>query len=220
MKKPVRMSLAKQVLDEMEKCLRDGSWKVGDQIPPEPELMSTFGVSRNTIREAVQSLIHAGILVARPGDGTYVLANDRLEVALNSRLKEIELSKILEARLALEKEIVQLAAKNRTDQDLEILKELLEIRNQPGNMSAEADLRFHTAIAMATDNPILIEVYESISKYLQIVMSAWMAQNSNNSDEINAHNTLYSAIVKQDAKSAEAAICRIVAFDEAVIIAQ
>lgn len=47
---------------------------------------------------------------ALPGDGTYVMASDRFAVALSNRLKESELPQILEARLALEKEIARLAA--------------------------------------------------------------------------------------------------------------
>ena len=110
LKKPVRVSLSRQVLTAMESMIRSGKWKVGDRIPAEAELARAFSVSHNTIREALQSLIHMGMLEARPGDGTYVMASDRFAVAVSNRLKESELPQILEARLALEKEIARLAA--------------------------------------------------------------------------------------------------------------
>ena len=114
LKKPVRVSLARQVLTAMESMIRSGKWKVGDRIPAEAELARAFSVSHNTIREALQSLIHMGMLEARPGDGTYVMASDRFAVAVSNRLKESELPQILEARLALEKEIARLASVKRT----------------------------------------------------------------------------------------------------------
>ena len=82
LKKPVRVSLARQVLTAMESMIRSGKWKVGDRIPAEAELARAFSVSHNTIREALQSLIHMGMLEARPGDGTYVMASDRFAVAV------------------------------------------------------------------------------------------------------------------------------------------
>ena len=216
-RKPVRLSLARQVLDEMEKQLRHGVWKVGEKIPPEPELVRNFGVSRNTIREAVQSLIHAGVLEARPGDGTYVRASDRFAVALDSRLRASELTKILEARLALEKEIARLAAQHRSSADLTRLEQLLERRNHCGNDGAAADLEFHTAVAAATHNPILAELYDSIARHLRAVMQAWLAENPCNSEEIAAHNRLLEAIRNADPAAAEEATCRIVAFDQSVL---
>ena len=151
LKKPVRLSLSRQVLNAMESMIRSGQWKVGDRIPAEPELARAFSVSHNTIREALQSLIHMGMLEARPGDGTYVMASDRFAVAVSNRLRESELPQILEARLALEKEIARLAAVKRTEEDLEILEAALKdchARVRPG---IEDDMLFHAAVARVDD---------------------------------------------------------------------
>ena len=61
LKKPVRVSLARQVLTAMESMIRSGKWKVGDRIPAEAELARAFSVSHNTIREAVLGTIDAGL---------------------------------------------------------------------------------------------------------------------------------------------------------------
>ena len=53
LKKPVRVSLSRQVLTAMESMIRSGKWKVGDRIPAEAELARAFSVSHNTIREAL-----------------------------------------------------------------------------------------------------------------------------------------------------------------------
>lgn len=62
--KPIRISLPKQISIEIEKAIKKGTFKIGEKIPSEPDLVKTFEVSRNTIREAIQSLIQAGVLTA------------------------------------------------------------------------------------------------------------------------------------------------------------
>ena len=59
--KPIRISLPKQISIEIEKAIKKGAFKIGEKIPSEPDLVKTFEVSRNTIREAIQSLIQAGV---------------------------------------------------------------------------------------------------------------------------------------------------------------
>lgn len=73
-----------------------GGWPLGEKIPAEPELMAALGVSRNTVREAARALVHAGLLDARPGDGTYVTATDGLGAALAAEDRDT----YLEAELA------------------------------------------------------------------------------------------------------------------------
>jgi len=64
-KKASRLTLVGQVTAQIEYMIESGQWRVGEKIPPEPELMVKFDVSRNTLREAVQSLVHIGLLEAR-----------------------------------------------------------------------------------------------------------------------------------------------------------
>lgn len=64
-----RDSLSKQVSDKLEAMIEAGTYRVGDRFPTEPELMEMFSVSRNTVREAVQSLTWAGLLDVKQGDG-------------------------------------------------------------------------------------------------------------------------------------------------------
>ncbi len=207
--KPIRLSLARQVLNELESRIRDGRWPVGGKIPPEPELTAMFGVSRNTIREALQSLIHAGLLQARPGDGTYVTAGSRLEVIVHDQLRNMDFKRILEARLALEKEIASLAAANRTDEDLTVLQELLLRRNASGD--GIDDVNFHAAVAQATGNPILSGFYDVICRYMAGQVTRKLPPESLDS-EIRLHDDLLDAIRRQDCNAAGELTCRIVRF--------
>ena len=205
LKKPVRVSLARQVLTAMESMIRSGKWKVGDRIPAEAELARAFSVSHNTIREALQSLIHMGMLEARPGDGTYVMASDRFAVAVSNRLKESELPQILEARLALEKEIARLAAVKRTDEDLKELENALEDCHGRVRPGIEDDMLFHAAVARATHNPVLSELYNVVIRHVQ--------EKQYDSGAMKLHDDLLAAIRNQEADEAENIIVKIVEFD-------
>ncbi len=213
-KKLVRIPLSRQVLNRMEELINSGEWAVGAKIPPEAELMRLFGVSRNTVREAVQSLGHSGLLAIRPGDGTYVMAKSQFDVMMNNRLRVAGDRSILEARLALEKEISRLAAQNRSDDDLVILQELLVKRNQELNDDPEADYNFHCAVATATHNPLLAELYTVIGHYLLETMRQWLQIHHRQDEEITLHNALYQAIANGDSDAAEELTVRIVKLNQ------
>ena len=206
--KPKRTSLSSQVVQEIERQIRQGAWQLGERIPAEPELASAFGVSRNTIREALQSLIHAGILAARPGDGTYIQRRSRMESALHSELESLELAKVLEARLALEISIVELAAANRTDEDLQKLRQALDKRNQSDNPLLDAD--FHMLIAYAAHNPLLADFYNEICRYMLNNLPVKPLEGKAYQTETNLHEELFAAIKKQDASAAKYAAQAIV----------
>lgn len=103
--KPIKYSLTKQIANELEEKIQSGQYNIGDKIPTEPELVDHFGVSRNTIRESVQALIHAGLLEARQDDGTYVVAMEKLQVELFTLMSKTEKQEIQEARNLLEEYI-------------------------------------------------------------------------------------------------------------------
>src|ERR1700742_1089703 len=112
-----RTGLVDQVIEQMREAIRTGDWAVDQRIPPEPELVSALGVGRNTVREAVRALSHAGLLDVRQGDGTFVRATSEISGALR-RLYGTRLREVLEVRRALEAEGARMAALARTEADL------------------------------------------------------------------------------------------------------
>src|ERR671933_1644669 len=80
-----RAGLIEQVIDQLREQIVAGTWPIGARIPTEAELAQLTGTSRNTVREAVQSLVHAGLLERRQGSGTYVLAASELAGAVRRR---------------------------------------------------------------------------------------------------------------------------------------
>ncbi len=67
-----------QIHDDIKRKIEENIWKVGDRIPSERELSLHFGVSRMTLRQAIQNLSDEGILERKVGSGTYV-ANRKVQ---------------------------------------------------------------------------------------------------------------------------------------------
>ncbi|MGO0061087.1 FadR/GntR family transcriptional regulator [Brevibacillus fluminis] len=209
--KPVRSSLAKQVVTQLEQLIESGKWAVGMKIPAEPELVEQLGVSRNTVREALHALIHNGLLEARQGDGTYVRASTHFEAALLRRLRGSEIGDILEVRYSLERDIARLAAVRRTDEEVALLRDALSLRNErvdDREAFVAADFVFHIAMAAATHNPLLLELYKYMSEHVQkTIARVGSLELANVKDQKAIHADLLAAIEQQDPVAAEKAAC-------------
>lgn len=212
-KKPIKLSLPKQISIEIEKAIKNGTFKVGKKIPSEPELVKEFEVSRNTIREAIQSLIQAGVLESRQGDGTYVMTTTRFEANILNRLSNSKISEVHEVRFSLEREIVKLAAQRRTASDLKNIKKALDKKNSSISSlreNSEADLEFHLTIAKASHNSIFYDLYKSISKYICTSIEERLELTHMEEELISQlHIDLFEAISLQDSKKSEEIIIKI-----------
>ncbi|GAA0519159.1 GntR family transcriptional regulator [Saccharopolyspora subtropica] len=161
-----RTGLVDQVIAQIRELVASGEWPLGGRIPPETELVSALGVGRNTVREAVRALSHAGLLEVRQGDGTFVRATNEISGAVR-KLCGPELRHVLEVRRALEVEGARLAAEARTEEDLRELQEQLAERDEavqqldPARVVA-TDAEFHRRLVAASHNPVLISLYEGI----------------------------------------------------------
>src|SRR5699024_920849 len=112
-----RMSLMEQVAAQIEELLQSERWTIGKKIPPETDLMELFAVSRNTLREAISALVHAGILETKQGSGTIVRKKNILDATNKNHKKKETLLEKVDVGIDLEKRAVQLAAQHRTEQD-------------------------------------------------------------------------------------------------------
>lgn len=162
-----RGGLIEHVTTVLREQVTNGTWPVGTRIPTEPKLVDLTGTGRNTVREGVQSLVHAGLLERRQGSGTYVIAANELGVAVGRRMASARHRDVLEVRRTLEVGAARLAAARRTPADVERLERLLGQRNAArlaGDLdgTADGDIALHRAIASASANPVLIELYEHL----------------------------------------------------------
>lgn len=159
--------LSDQVIAAIERDIAKGKYKTGDKIPAEPELMALYNVGRSTIREAVKTLAISGVVRVKQGDGTYVNDKTRRET-LDERLRRADAAEINNVRALLETEIVRLAALHKTPEDLAIISQWLTKRrkaidHQQAKECADADIAFHLALANASGNAVLADLYKGFT---------------------------------------------------------
>ncbi|NEW06719.1 FadR family transcriptional regulator [Paenibacillus sp. SYP-B3998] len=202
-----RRQIVDDVVEQLQKKISLGELPIGAQIPTEPELMAQFGVGRSTIREAVRVLAHAGLLEKRQGHGTFVIGTMSTQEPLDDRLRRAEVLDVYEVRFMLEVEIARLAAERRDENDLVHIRESLELRNKhlaegDNKLFLEADIAFHFAVAAATKNPIVVDLYQTFSEVLRVALVRHTADPELHHDYTEQHIKLYEAIRDQDSKAA------------------
>jgi GntR family transcriptional repressor for pyruvate dehydrogenase complex len=152
------------VASTLERRILEGSLKTGDRLPPERELAIELGVSRPSLREAIQKLASKGMLTSRQGGGTYV--TDALESTFFDPWQDMMGSypnlreDMLEFRRMLEGQAAEWAAERATDADLQRLDQAfqaLQASFQSDNTEkrSDADIAFHQAIGDAAHNVLL-----------------------------------------------------------------
>ncbi|MGQ4599233.1 FCD domain-containing protein [Nocardia sp. R6R-6] len=206
-----RTSLIAQVTEQLRAEIRSGRWPIGSRIPTEPELTELTGTGRNTVREAVQALVHAGMLERRQGSGTYVIAASDLGGTLGKYFADAADRDVLELRLALDTTAAALAARRRDDTDIANLLRLLAERNKEGRnkednddqAAIEADVRLHRAIVVASHNAVYLEFYDSLLPIIEQVIRTQSAKFDDSRPE--EHTALVHAVIDGDAERAASA---------------
>jgi len=150
-----------------------GEFPDGSHMPSEREMMNTTGLSRGSVREALRILETEGLVQTRPGryGGTVVaLPTDKQlarQVSIFAKGRGIPIEALLEAREGFEPLLAELAAKNRTEADIETLRAISTRLEVAVKTNAEEFLRinveWHLALATASHNPLLIAFLRSIS---------------------------------------------------------
>jgi len=206
-----KSTLVEGVISRLEELITSGEWPVGFRVPPEQELVTALGVSRNTVREAVRALVHAGLLDPRPGDGTYVRADTGLGVALERAARRWEAIDALEVRNMLERDAARLAAGRRDQADVAAIEAALSrvAEAQDDRAFVEADAAFHEAVVAATHNQVLIALYAHLAAPLR--KSVTEALRADSSAHDSSHQTLALAIRRGDAAAAERAATALLA---------
>jgi GntR family transcriptional regulator, transcriptional repressor for pyruvate dehydrogenase complex len=153
--------------------LSQGRLRAGDRLPAEHELAVQFGVSRNTLREALRSLEISGLITLRKGAFGGAFVNDTNGETVVTSIQDmfslgaVTTEEITQARISIESAIIRTASEVYTAADLNRLRENIELAAEATQRNdffarADAHLEFHMILARATRNPILIVVMEAL----------------------------------------------------------
>lgn len=222
-----KQRLSEKIAEQLERMIADGSLNPGDRLPAERALSEEMGVSRPSLREAIQKLISKGLLFTRPGGGTFVKNN----IATNFNDPMIAMFRenpeyrfdVLEIRHALEGNAAYYAALRATDDDKEKIRKnydkMIALHGSKDPMDeARADSAFHLSIVEASHNLVLLHVMRGLFELLQNSIS-------HNLDKLytiprtfqplsQQHKTLMEAVVEGRAEDARAAAQNHLAFVE------
>lgn len=194
-----------EITSRLQTLVENDGLKPGDRLPPERQLAIMFGVSRNSVREAIKSLEQHGMLVSKPGAGTFIAANGKGNLA--SALEDAfarerhRLNDIFELRLLLEPQIAHLAAQRISLSELEELRKLIEEYEknlQDGLPVFFLDQAFHDAIAAATGNQSLMLLMEQMHDLLDESRDDALQSPTRSANSLHDHIKILSALSDRD----------------------
>ncbi|MGY0162910.1 Uxu operon transcriptional regulator [Edwardsiella tarda] len=196
--------------------IRETPYRPGTRLPAERELAERLSVTRTVVREALIMLEISGLVEVRRGAGIYVCdaaPQDDLGKGLCNDAGPFEL---LQARQLLESNIAEFAALQATRDDILKMRRALQLEERELSQTAPGgpecgDMQFHQAIAEATHNSMLVELFrqswqwrENNPMWIQLhrhlgdtrYRTAWLAD----------HRQILAALVKKDARAAKLAM--------------
>ncbi|MGH2428128.1 MAG: FadR/GntR family transcriptional regulator [Candidatus Limnocylindria bacterium] len=204
--------LSDAVYSTLERLISSGQLPPGARLPSERDLAVSLGVSRNSVREAVHELELKRLVDRRAGRGTIVLDPEK-GVDHRSLLGELSaedrnLIEIMDFRLTIEPPMAGVAASRTTRRDLKRLEELLDQmeREDDPRQVAELDVAFHSAVARATQNPLLTRLHEVSSRWLRTSRRRALQSNRRRAASLAGHRRIYAALAARDADAARTAM--------------
>lgn len=211
--------LSDGIVAQLETLMLEGTLKAGERLPAERALAERFGVSRPSLREAIQKLVAKGLLVSRQGGGHYVATtlgsafSDPL-LALLEQNADAQRD-LLEFRHALEGACAYYAARRATEPDLQRLAAAFAALQACYATDAaatcaeegEADANFHLAIAEASHNALLLHtvrgLFDLLRRNVLSNLSGLYARRDETREALLAqHRALYEAIAQGRAEEA------------------
>jgi GntR family transcriptional regulator, transcriptional repressor for pyruvate dehydrogenase complex len=203
------------VASSISREIAQGRLRSGDRLPTEQALATTFGVSRNVVREAIAKLRSEGRVWSQQGRGAFVADTTNptvLSIDHDALQKGDAFKSLFELRGILEVHAAALAARRRSKDDLARMQEALESMTASPYGSVQwlkKDLDFHTAIARATGNAYIVQFIGFVSE--KVRDSILMAGGSHASDEMARatqveHEKILVALRASDARAAQTAM--------------
>ncbi|MDY0226581.1 MAG: FadR/GntR family transcriptional regulator [Desulfomicrobium apsheronum] len=202
-----------EITTRLQTMVQNDDLKPGDRLPPERQLAIMFGVSRNSVREAIKSLEQHGVLLSKPGAGTYIAENSQTNLAMAMgdafARERHRLEDIFELRLLLEPQIAHLAAQRVTKHELQKLRSLISAYTknmQDGLPVYFYDQAFHDAIAAATGNQSITMIMVQMHELLRESRDEALQSTVRSAKSLEDHQKILEALSMRDPERAREAM--------------
>jgi GntR family transcriptional repressor for pyruvate dehydrogenase complex len=222
--KPKKVST--QIADQIRSSILAGEFAPGDKLPPERELAEMFGVSRPSVREALNVLASSGLVMSYQGGGTVVMS--LVETSSSNPLSELirvqqdRALDVIEVRKSMESWTAWYAAERSLPDDIRRMEEIIagmKHNLETKQPSEDLDANLHIVIARATHNIVWLHLMQSLFDAMkEFQQTVWRAVYLTQEDHqllFEHHNTIVQAIKAKDPESARDAMIHHLTFAEA-----
>ena len=160
---------------QVREMIAAGQYSPGDRLPPERELIERLGLSRTMLRRALEVLEREGAIWRHVGKGTFVASHGSSAGTgdLAELSRQVTPVKMMRARLSVEPAIAREAAMNASGEAItriKLAKERAQAASTWTDYETHDDL-FHRSIAEATDNILLLTLFDQLNQVRRAV--AW-----------------------------------------------
>ncbi|HLO93027.1 MAG TPA: FadR/GntR family transcriptional regulator [Burkholderiaceae bacterium] len=204
-----------RIVSELGLAIVGGALRPGDKLPPEPQLLERYDISRSVLREAVRVLAAKGLVMSRQRAGAsvrqrnewHMLDPDVLYWLIQTRPPRDFVQTLLEVRRIFEPAAAALAARAASAEQLHAIEAAYEgmAAAKTADELLEPDLAFHRRIAEATGNDLLAYIGNMLSLALResIILSSQAANSHELS--LSRHRAILTALQARDSLSAHRA---------------
>lgn len=204
-----RSRLSDEVANQIRTLISEGKLKPGDRLPPERELIKQFGVSRPSLREALNSLVAMGFLEIKQSKRTFVksVASERIEDPLAFLIKTDtqKIFDLIEVRKAMEAWGAFKAAQRATEEDIKRLESIIEEMGkaiEEGRDWDKEDADFHLAIAQATHNMVQTHIMSTLYDLLRESVARIFTDKTKMKKLFQQHSRIVNAIKNRSPEKA------------------
>jgi len=201
-------------LDRLRAFIDAEGYAPGDRLPPERELTVSLDMTRTNLRKALDTLEREGAIWRHVGKGTFIAAHGAGAgtPSLADLSKQVTPVHLMRARLSLEPAISREAAINASEQAVNRLRQARDGAQTAANWDeyeAQDDV-FHRAVAQATDNPLLLALFDQLNQVRRAV--AWNSvirtsdRPARDHSSFTEHDRIVAAIEARDAIAAHSAM--------------
>lgn len=221
--KPKKVSI--QIAEQIRSSILAGEFSPGEKLPPERELAEMFGVSRPSVREALNNLASTGLVMSYQGGGTVVMSlvekNNENTLAKLIKAEQERALDVIEVRKCMESWTAFYAAERALPDDIKRLEEIIEgmRRNLEINKPSEdLDANFHIVIARATHNIVWLHLMQSLFDAMkEFQKNVWRAVYLTEDDHhilFAQHKKIFEFIKAEDTAGARSAMLEHLNFAE------
>lgn len=207
-----RSVTAEALEDALVALIASPSYGPGARLPTERDLAEQFGVSRGTVRTALSRLEGRGQIIRIMGSGTYVAEREGASRFAEKDLRDASPQEIMDARLMIEPSMLPLVVVNASKQDLMKIRDALE-HSEAAETHAEFerwDARFHEAIAEATHNRLVMDVFTIVTAARNLTEWGELKRRTSTPERRKAreaeHRQIFEALMARDATAAQQAM--------------